>query len=250
MYGRMHLFSLMLDSEEILLGSWSTVNLTFHIVSYTIHSPFLSLVWKNFPERVLGSKYCVVYLSCIKCPQFADVQPLRKSPHLMVVLSVNASVMVAPCAPAICNHWWSWLVTVAMHILIVIHTSLGILFLQRAHNRSLMDAAKRFLYPYDCICRGGELFRFPVCSRGIDHKQWEFVSVYSVKRRFCFRIQNINHKLYKPALNLFRHLVNSDDGSLNILPVHCMEHIHLPIFPPLRYSSIPLVDDMVGSIVV
>ena len=92
------------------------------------------------------------------------------------------------------------------------------------------------------------MFRVPVCSRGIDQKQWDFVSVYSVKRRFCFRIWNINHKLYKPALNLFRHLVNSDDGSLNILPVHCMEHIHLPIFPPLRYPSIPLVDDMVGSI--
>ena len=120
-----------------------------HCIIYsTIHSPFLSLVWKNFPERVLGSKYCVVYLSCIKCPPFADVQPLRKSPHPMVVFLVNASVMVAPRTPDICNHWWSWLVTVdvaiARPVIIVSHTSIGILLLQRAWKRSSMDTVKIF----------------------------------------------------------------------------------------------------------
>ena len=79
---RMHLFSSMLDSETISLGSQSTANLTFHSGLYTtgIHSPFLSLVLKNSPERVLGLKYFVVYLSCTKCPPFADIRPLRKYP--------------------------------------------------------------------------------------------------------------------------------------------------------------------------
>ena len=40
-------------------------------------------------------------------------------------------------------------------------------------------------------------------------------------------------------------LVNSGDGSLHILPVHCTEHTHCPISPPLRYSSIPLVDVLI-----
>ena len=97
---RMHLFSSMLDSETISLGSQSTANLTFHSGLYTtgIHSPFLSLVLKKSPERVLGLKYFVVYLSCTKCPPFADIRPLRNSPHPMVVFSVNESVMVVPCA--------------------------------------------------------------------------------------------------------------------------------------------------------
>ena len=79
---RMHLFSSMLDSETISLGSQSTANLTFHSGLYTtgIHGPFLRLVLKKSPERVLGLKYFVVYLSCTKCPPFADIRPLRNPP--------------------------------------------------------------------------------------------------------------------------------------------------------------------------
>ena len=58
MYGRMHLFISMLDSEEILVGSQSTVNLTFHSASYIYYPQPLSeigpeeVTWEGFGVNI------------------------------------------------------------------------------------------------------------------------------------------------------------------------------------------------------
>ena len=178
----MHLFISMLDSEEILLGSQSTVNLTFHSASYIyycIHSPFLSLVQKKSPERVLGSKYSVVYLSCIECPPFAGIWPLRKPPiqgwfswwmypwwwHLMI----RWSAIAGGPGPG----WWLLMYSLSLSAIHSYSRYFVVTVTEGLEEECDGCSDKISLYPYYCICRHEELFRCPVCSSGIDQKQWE-----------------------------------------------------------------------------
>ena len=127
----------------------------------------------------------------------------------MVVFSVNASVMVAPRTPDICNHWWSWLVTVAVAIarpvIIVSHTSIGILLLQRAWKRSSMDTVKIFFISVHMVVfvEVKSCFGFLFAAGALIRNSGIFVGRFGEEMPLLSRIFHIDHKLYKPTPNLF-----------------------------------------------
>ena len=161
--------------------------------------------------------------------------------------------MMAPRDPEICNHWLSWLVTVAIPIIIISNAYMGICLVlytgPGAWKRSSIDAAKIFFIHIRMLAFVEVQSCFGVLfAAGALLETVEFLPVDLVKRCFCFPVFGILIINFTNPLGVcFRRLVNSGDGSLHILPVHCMEHIHCPFFLPLRYSTIHLVEDLVGS---
>ena len=110
---------------------------------------------------------------------------------------------MAPRDPEICNHWLSWLVTVAIPIIIISNTYMGIFLLHRAWSleEEFNGCSKNLLYTYSyaCICIGAELFRCPVCSRGIIGNSGIFASRFGEEMLLLSRIRHIDNKLYKLA---------------------------------------------------